>query len=100
MQKTAGHILKGDQVKLEGRLQLHAPRIQPNVQQGTTSASVAQQARVVESHPECAVVEIICSCGRRTYLKCEYANGESPAETTQIQDAMFEGSEQTTNQIK
>ena len=100
MQKTAGHILKGDQVKLEGRLQLHAPRIQPNAQQGATAASVAQQARVVESHSESAVIEIICSCGRRTYLKCEYADGESPAEAAQIQDAMFEGSEQTTNQVR
>ena len=100
MQETAGRILKSDQVKLEGRLQLDVPHIQPNLPKGTTAASVTQQARIVESHPEFAVIEMICSCGRRTYLKCEYTESESPGEAAKVQDAMFEASEQATNQTK
>ena len=100
MQKAAGRILKSDQVRLEGRLQLDVPHIQPNPTKGTTAASVTQQARMVENHPEFAVIEMICSCGRRTYLRCEYADGESPLEAAKVQETMFEASEQTTDQTK
>lgn len=94
MQKTTGRIIKSDQVKLEGRLQLDVPQVQPNLPKGATTAPVTQQAHIVESHPEFAVIEIICSCGRSTYLKCEYTESESPAEAAKVQDAMFEASEQ------
>lgn len=90
MQKTAARILRSNQVKLEGRLQLNMPHVQPNLSRSAAAASVVQQARMIESHPEFSVIEIICSCGRRIYLKCEYANSESPAEAAQVQDAMFE----------
>ena len=100
MQKTAGRILKSDQVTLEGRLRLDLPHIQPDLPKGTTAASVTQQARIAENHPEFAVIEIICSCGRRTYLKCKYTDSESSAEAEQVQDAMFEASGQATNQTK
>lgn len=100
MQKAAGRILKSDQVELEGRLQLDLPHVRPDPSKCATVTSVTQQARMVESHPEFVVIEITCSCGRRTYLKCEYANGESPAEAAQVQDVLFEASEQATNQTK
>ena len=100
MQKTTGRILKSDQVKFEGRVQLDVPHVQPNSPKGATATSVAPQARIVESHPQFAVIEIICSCGGKTHLRCEYADSELPAEATQVQDARFEASEQGTNQTK
>ena len=98
MQKTAGRILKSEEVKLEGRLQLDLPHMQPNLPKSTTAASGTQQAHIVENHPEFALIEITCSCGRRTYLKCEYADGEFPTEAAKVQDAMPEASEQAANQ--
>jgi hypothetical protein len=100
MQKAAGRILKSEEVTLEGRIRLDVPHLQPNLPKGTAAASATQQARIVENHPEFAVVEITCSCGRRTYLKCEYGDSESPAEAAKVQDATLEASEKATNQTK
>lgn len=80
MQKAMGHILKGDEVKLEGRLCLDAARAEPNLSKGGSPASAAQQVRIVENHPEFAVIEVTCSCGKRTYLRCEYAGAKSSVE--------------------
>jgi len=74
-----GRILKGNDVKLEGRLHLDATRVEPSLPKNKSVAS-EQTARIVENHPEFAVIEITCSCGTRTYLRCEYAGAEAPAE--------------------
>ena len=100
MQKATGRILKSDEVTLEGRLQLDVPNIQPNLPRGASAAPVTPQTRMVENHPEFAVIEIICSCGRRTYLKCEYTDRESSEKAASLQNAMSEPSEQATNQTK
>ena len=79
MEKTAGHILKADNVKMEGQfhLSLDQPTGPPPRQRSTTVAT--PMARIVENHPEFAVVEIVCSCGAKTQLKCEYAGAEASA---------------------
>ena len=100
MQKQTGRILKSDEVTLEGRLQLDVPNTQPNLPRGTSAALVTPQARMVENHPEFAVIEMICSCGRRTYLKCEYTYSESSEKASETQNAMSEASEQAINQTK
>jgi len=38
---------------------------------------------IVENQPEFAVIEITCSCGTKTYIRCEYAAAESLAEGPQ-----------------
>ena len=35
--------------------------------------SVAQEARIIESNSEYAVIEIICSCGGKNHIQCNYA---------------------------
>ncbi len=74
MPKTAGHILKSEDVKLEGQFHL-------DVAQGGSAihgpkqnrpALSAPQVRIVKKHPEFAVLEVTCSCGLKTNLKCEY----------------------------
>jgi hypothetical protein len=69
MQKAAGHILKSSEVKLEGQIRLD-PRFR-----GDRLAPAQAGVRIVESHPEFAVIEVVCCCGARTYLKCQYAGG-------------------------
>jgi hypothetical protein len=72
MQKTAGHILRSDEVKLEGTVRVGTAQLTANQQGSRSSGAAAQQVRIVENHPEFTVIEVICSCGARTYLKCEY----------------------------
>lgn len=33
-----------------------------------------QQARVVESNSEYAIIEVTCSCGSKTHIQCNYAH--------------------------
>jgi hypothetical protein len=74
------HILKSEQVKLEGQLQLNTTQIEPNLSKNINNNPEAQQVRIVESNPEAAIIEITCRCGIKTYLRFQYNNAESPAE--------------------
>ncbi|MHC4395244.1 MAG: hypothetical protein ACYS1A_06275 [Planctomycetota bacterium] len=79
MNKVQGRILKSNDVELQGRLQLDMAQTGTNPTQGGNSPAVAPQVRIVEKHSEFAVIEITCSCGIKTHLKCEYAAAEQPA---------------------
>lgn len=87
MGRTVGQILKAQDVKLEGRFQLdlfQAGASGPQNVNGTSSTP--QTARVVENGSDCAIVEITCSCGTKTCLKCEYvgadaSTGQAPKQT-------------------
>ena len=83
MQKTAGRILKGEEVKLEGQLHLDV------AQAGTTMArpnenrilQATPKVRIVQNHPEFAVIEVTCSCGTKMNVKCEYADTQASQES-------------------
>ncbi len=64
-------VLKKGQVKVGGSVQLDGDMVvdSPAVPGG----SVAQQARIVESNNEYAIIEIICSCGQKTHVQCNYS---------------------------
>lgn len=74
-----GHILKSKDVRLEGRFSLDASQTVTDSKNKTNTASTAPQVRIVENHPEFAVIEITCSCGAKTHVRCEYT-GAKPAE--------------------
>ena len=99
MEKVAAHILKSDDVKLEGQCHLDVPQAKPGLQKGKSVASTTTNVRIVENHPEFAVIEIICPCGTKTYLRCEYADDESSAETSgpDLQNNANEPASQTQN---
>ena len=84
MLKSQGHILRADDVKLEGSLHLD-PR--------TAFAQGPCHVDIVEKNPNFAVIEITCSCGRKICVKCNYDN--SPVVDRQPQAA---ANEQATNQ--
>jgi hypothetical protein len=73
MLKTTRHILKANQVALDGPLHLgldpggRSPGADPQC------ASASASARVAQNHPEYAVIEVTCACGKTTYIRCEYA---------------------------
>ena len=77
MGKTAGHVLKGDKVKLHGRLQLDFVQPGSSLPKTKTAVSAAPQARIIENNPEFVVIEVTCSCGVRTQLKCSYAAAQA-----------------------
>jgi hypothetical protein len=38
------------------------------------TAGAAQQARIIESNAEYAVIEITCACGTKSHIQCNYGN--------------------------
>ena len=101
MPKTAGHIIKGGDVKLGGQFRLDVAQVQSSIggTQKTTAALVTPKARIMESQPGFAVIEITCSCGKRTNLRCEYAGAQAP-EGSKIQNGESAGAEQAPNETK
>lgn len=72
MEKTAGHIIKSSDVRVEGRFRLDGSQSGP-CSTGTKGMVLAgAQARIVESQAEFAVIEVTCGCGARNYIRCEY----------------------------
>jgi hypothetical protein len=69
---TVRHILKSEDVKIEGRFQLMAEQMEQNLSQQGNTVSTSPEVRIVEKHSEYAVIEITCACGRKTCLRCEY----------------------------
>lgn len=77
MGKMAGHVLKGNKVKLHGRLQLDFMQPGSSLPKTKTAVSAAPQARIIENNPEFVVIEVACSCGAKTQLKCNYAAAQA-----------------------
>ena len=76
MQKTFEHIIKAENVSTDGLFRIEPGR--PTSQPKTNN--VPAQVRVVENTNDFAVIEITCSCGTKTLLKCQYPNGQPPAQ--------------------
>ncbi len=73
MGKIAGRIIKKDDIKVEGVFQLGTTRPaakQPNARMNCVEPSVS----VIETNPEFTIIEVTCSCGTKTSVRCEYPN--------------------------
>lgn len=77
MEKTTGHILKSNNVKLEGRFRLDAGQDAPNSSNKRNVTLTSAQVRIVENHPEFAVMEVTCGCGAKIHIRCEYVDAQS-----------------------
>lgn len=66
-------VLKKGQVRFGGSVQLEggAGVVEPSSGPG---GPTAQEARIVESNNEYAIIEITCSCGQKTHVQCNYSN--------------------------
>lgn len=76
-------VVKKNQVQISGSVCLTpsvtagVPRLKP-LQSNTTqadmqTAQVPQEARIIESNNEYAIIEVICSCGTKSHIQCNYA---------------------------
>jgi len=77
MGKTAGRILKSDDVKLEGQFLLDVGQAGASLPQQGCATLAVPQVRILENHPEYAVIEVTCSCSKKMCLRCEYAVAEA-----------------------
>jgi hypothetical protein len=71
--KTMRRVLKADEVAVEGPLQLSIDPLTLPGGENPSSASAEARARIVQSHAQYAVIELTCPCGKKSYLRCDYA---------------------------
>jgi hypothetical protein len=77
MEETPGHVLKSNDVKVEGYFRLDADIAAPSQAKAGNAMLAQPQVLVVEKHPEYAVMEVTCRCGDKTHIRCEYAPAHS-----------------------
>ena len=70
-------ILKAEQVVIDGSVRLEigggAPVRTASSAQADTSAGVPEQARILESNNEYAIIEVTCGCGAKSHIQCNYS---------------------------
>ena len=79
MMRTAGRILKSNDVKLEGQFHLGAAQDGSDSPKQQVTASSAPQVRILENHEQYAIIEVTCSCGTKMSLKCDYSGAAAQA---------------------
>lgn len=70
-------VIKRDQIDIGGTVQLS-----PFTAAGRATASAAalasgavpQQARIVQSNQNFAILEVVCGCGCKSHIQCHYEN--------------------------
>jgi len=71
-------VLKQHQVEIRGSVCLSpGAKTQGRVlapRAGGAVCGVPQQARVIESNSEYAIIEVVCSCGGKSHIQCNYAH--------------------------
>ncbi len=76
MERNTERILKRNDVELSGRIQLPGIASSPNGAVRPAPPSVSANATLVENTPDFALIEVICPCGRKTRVKCEYKTAD------------------------
>jgi hypothetical protein len=79
MVKTTGRILKSENIKLEGRFHLDIAQAGSCLPKRTIAAASEPKVRMLENHPDYAIIEVTCSCGSKISVKCEYAEASASA---------------------
>jgi len=73
MPRIARRILRAGDVAFEEPFHLDLePPAEPRSKEPPAHAGVPA-VRVAQTHPEYAVIEITCPCGKTTYVRCDYA---------------------------
>jgi hypothetical protein len=69
-------VIKSDRVVEQGSICLEIGEITISSAESSSQpafAGVAQEAKIIESNSEYAIIEVICSCGSRSHIQCNYA---------------------------
>ena len=65
------HILRGDEVEIDGHYDLGASKHGLDTAEGVQIDN-ANQVRIVENCPQYTIIEITCPCGKTSYIRCEH----------------------------
>jgi len=74
MEKTHGCVLKADHVNIQGTVRLDAGRAPQKQNSAAGSVVSTPQVGIIEKKGDFAVIEVTCSCGTKTRIRCEYGN--------------------------
>jgi hypothetical protein len=81
-----GHVLKANQVRIDEPLRLSISDAAAPGPGGPRQAHGQPRVRLAETNPDFAVIEIACSCGAVTYVRCDYTlAGGAPASAESAQ---------------
>jgi hypothetical protein len=72
-----GHVVKASQVQYEGPCQLSLDAGVAGRRATGRPPSASPGIRIAEKHADHAVLEVTCSCGQTTRVRCEYATAEA-----------------------
>jgi hypothetical protein len=72
MMQTINRVLKSDEVEIDGMCHLGIGRSALNTQHGKNTSSVAVKAKILDNNNDYALIELTCSCGKKTLVRCEY----------------------------
>jgi hypothetical protein len=76
MLKTTRRILKADEVAFRDPFRLDLdPAVLPAGLESPSPAA-GPSVRIAQNHPQYAVIEVKCPCGKTTYIRCEYDTGK------------------------
>jgi len=70
-------VLKSDQVLVNGSVRLEIGGAHVRTESDTQAhihTGCPQEARIVESNNEYAIIEVVCSCGAKSHIQCNYAD--------------------------
>jgi len=70
--KSAIRILKADEVEVSGIYAMDRTQSSGQSLQEAPEIQGSPQVRIVEQHPQYAVLEITCACGQTLQVKCDY----------------------------
>jgi len=82
MECQIGRILKSKDVKMEGCFHLDIDQNMPNSANKKNITLAPARVNVVENHPEFAIMEVVCGCGEKIHIRCEYTNTQSTEQGT------------------
>jgi hypothetical protein len=74
MMQTMNRVLKSDEVEIDGRCHLDIGRCVSSAQLGKNSSSAPVKAKILDNNNEYALIEFICSCGKKTLVRCDYGD--------------------------
>ncbi len=76
MLKTSRRILKANEVAFRDPLHLDLDPAVPAAGLESSSGVAGPSVRIAQNHPQYAVIEVKCPCGKTTYIRCEYDSGK------------------------
>ncbi|MCL5282332.1 MAG: hypothetical protein M1376_20795 [Planctomycetes bacterium] len=76
MLKTTRRILKANEVAFRDPLHLDLDPVVSTAGTEAPATTAGPSVRIAQNHPQYAIIEITCPCGKTTYLRCEYDTGK------------------------